>query len=91
MKGCVVVKKEELLVQQITDSVNGRFDSKTFCDAMSTEHRTLQQSFMREIVVPWIRRAASDDYRTDMRNEATHNLAKQLKKVLDESDGLPMI
>ena len=85
------MKKEELLVQQITNSVNGSFNSKTFCESMSREHRTLQQSFMREVVVPWIRCAASDDYRTDMRNEATHNLAKQLKKILDEADGLPLI
>ena len=78
--------KEEFIAHQITDAVNGSFDPEAFCQAMGHEHRTLQQSFMREIVVPFIRYAASKEYGTDDRNEDTHELAVYLTKCLDDSN-----
>lgn len=87
-------ESERNLARTITDAVNGSFNFNAFCEEMSLEHRTLQQNFMRDIVVPWINYAASEDYKkycTDARNEATHELAKNLKEVLDHSNGLPYI
>lgn len=53
------------------------FDYEGFCKAMSNEHRTLQQSFTR-LCIHWLCTCASDDYRYDGRNEASHEVAKAL-------------
>ena len=54
-----------------------------------TEHRTIQQSITR-FCIEWLKVCASDDYGYDGRNEASHEVAKEL---LDGKDvrGLPMI
>ena len=54
-----------------------------------TEHRTIQQSITR-FCIEWLRVCASDDYGYDGRNEASHEVAKEL---LDGKDirGLPFI
>ena len=66
------------LVKEITNYVN-TFSNKSgeFNEAMSNEHRTLQQSFTR-LALAWIEHVASDEYRHDGRNEASHNTCKQL-------------
>lgn len=65
-------------VKQVTDFVNSfSIDEKGFIEAMSSEHRTLQQSFTR-LVLKWIEHCASDEYRHDLRNEASHKISKQL-------------
>lgn len=48
-----------------------------FNNAMSCEHRTLQQSFTR-LCLQWLEHCASDDYRFDGRNEQSHKVAKVL-------------
>jgi hypothetical protein len=52
-------------------------DHEYFIKAMSREHRTLQQSATK-LMFQWIEYAASDDYRFDKRNEATHEICKQI-------------
>lgn len=52
-------------------------NAKFFCDAMSREHRTLQQNFTR-LMFAWLEYVASDAYRFDARNEASHKQAKQM-------------
>lgn len=62
------------LVKKITDFVNSySLDQDMFNDAMSREHRTLQQSFTR-LCLKWMEYVASDEYRFDGRNEASHDL-----------------
>jgi IS30 family transposase len=39
------VEKEKQLAEAITDALNGSFKSKEFCEAMSREHRYLQNEF----------------------------------------------
>lgn len=53
------------------------FDNDGFCDAMCRQHRTLQQNFTR-LCIAWLATCASDDYRYDGRNEASHEVAKAL-------------
>lgn len=50
-----------------------------FIELMTRRHRTLQQSFTK-LCFKWIEKAASDDYNTDGRNEASH---KTSKRVMD--------
>jgi hypothetical protein len=69
--------------QEITNSI---------LDAVSHEHRTLKQSFMRAIIIPIINHFANayEQGTYDARNEATCKLCYELKKVTDKHP-LPFI
>jgi hypothetical protein len=71
-------KQTKELVQEVSDYVNTFNDKgKEFCEAMSCEHRTLQQSFTK-LCLQWIEHCASVDYRTDGRNEQSQKIAREL-------------
>lgn len=74
-------EKAKELAGQITDYVNrgGRDCGKELAQALSLEHRTLQQSTMKTFL-EFVEFAASDDYRTDGRNEETKRTAKRILK-----------
>jgi len=75
------------LVEQITDFVNSySIDSDGFIEAMSREHRTLQQSFTR-LVLKWLEYVASDEYRYDGRNQGSHEIAKRIMRVWTTHNG----
>jgi len=61
-------------------------------DDISDQHRTLKQSFMRAIIVPFIEHFAKayEEGAYDLRNEATCKLCHELKKVTDKHP-LPFI
>ena len=64
--------------QKVAEMLNSfTFDYEGFCKAMGNEHRTLQQSFTR-LCIHWLCTCASDEYRYDGRNEASHEVAKAL-------------
>lgn len=66
------------LVIALSDYVNTFGDkSKEFSNAMSCEHRTLQQSFTK-LCLSWIEHVAKDEYRTDGRNEQSQKIAREL-------------
>jgi hypothetical protein len=68
----------EKLVEEITDFVNTySLRGDAFNEAMSREHRTLQQSFTR-LCLKWIEYVASDEYGFDGRNEASHDICKTM-------------
>ena len=74
-------------VQMVTDQVNtfSRIDSE-FCELMSKEHRTLQQSFTR-LCLQWIEYVASDDYKYDLRNQASHDVCRFiLQKTISKTE-----
>jgi hypothetical protein len=56
------------------------------CEAMIRHHRTIQQNFTR-LAVEWIKMCASDEYRTDGRNEASHKICSDLCNGLLELTG----
>lgn len=60
---------------------------------LENEHRTLQQAFMRNVIAPVIVHFAKQGELGyyDLRNEATVNTCKELKKVLDKNLGFPFI
>ena len=69
--------------QKVAEMLNSfTFDYEGFCKAMSSEHRTLQQSFTR-LCIHWLCTCASDEYRYDGRNEASHEVAKALIESQD--------
>ena len=85
------------LVNEITNFVNSFTpDEAKFIELMSREHRTLQQSFTR-LCLKWLEHIASDDYRTDDRNQGSHVTAKALieafnkQRGMDPSNYLPFI
>ena len=78
--------------EQVAEMLNVfGFDKDGFCDAMCRQHRTLQQSFTR-LCIAWLATCASDDYRYDGRNEASHEVAKALINSQDADFlGLPFV
>lgn len=77
--------------RKIGDMLNSfSFNSRAVAEYIAkTEHRTIQQSITR-FCIEWLKVCASDDYGYDGRNEASHEVAKEL---LDGKDirGLPMV
>lgn len=70
-------------VRKVSDMLNSfSFSSKDFCKEFTKEHRTIQQSLTR-LCVEWLCTCASDDYRFDGRNEASHKIAKALIESQD--------
>ena len=76
-------EKNKEQVAKVTEMLNSfTFDYEGFCKEMTREHRTLQQSFTR-LCIQWLCTCASDDYRYDGRNEASHEIAKALIESQD--------
>lgn len=70
--------REETAAKSLMDSVNSTtFDTQKFAEAVCRNHRTLQQSYFRTIVAV-IQLMASPDYGYDLRNEASHLIAKRI-------------
>ena len=67
------------------------WNPEKFAESTSYFHRTLQQELMKTIV-SIIRKMGDDDYNTDLRNRAAHELCKRIVEsgVLDEAH-LPFI
>lgn len=80
----------EQLATTIADSINYlSFDAMPFCNSMSTQHRTLQQSFTR-LCFAWIKFVASDNYETDARNFAAKEKCKEIVNSVEHLM-LPMV
>ena len=67
------------------------WNPERFAESTSYFHRTLQQELMKTIVAI-IRKMGDDDYRTDLRNKAAHEICKRIVEsgVLDDAH-LPFI
>lgn len=72
------IDRTQQAVTVISNFVNSYgHNSDLFNKLMANEHRTLQQSFTK-LVLKWLEFAASPEYRTDRRNEATKQTAQKL-------------
>lgn len=77
------MRNETENVRKVSDMLNSfSFDPEKFCEEFSKEHRTIQQNLTR-LCIHWLCTCASDDYRYDGRNEASHKLAKALMTSQD--------
>ena len=78
-------KEKAATVAHVVNSFT--FSYKDFCEAMSREHKTLQQNFTR-LCMAWIRHCASEDYakNTDGRNEASHTVCKAVTDTCSDAD-----
>ena len=71
-------EKSKDVIEKFGNLVNNfNFDSKSFIEAFTREHRTLQQNMFRAII-ELICFMASSEYRTDGRNQQSHDMAKML-------------
>lgn len=81
-------------VNKVSDMVNSMsFIPEEFCMHMAYEHRTIQQNFTR-LCLEWIKTCASDDYRHDDRNRASHVKCKEIVETMSKDpawDFLPYI
>lgn len=77
------MSRETENVAKVSDMLNSfSFNPEGFCKEFTKEHRTIQQSFTR-LCIHWLCTCASDDYRFDGRNEASHVIAKALIESQD--------
>lgn len=80
----IKMEKIQKLASEITDSVNSfSFDQKVFNQAISSEHRTLQQSFSR-MYLGWLEYVASEEYRTNVHNDTSKTLAIKIFSLLEK-------
>lgn len=76
------------LASKIAFDVND-LNLKEFCEAMTCQHRTYQQSFTR-LCVAWIQKLAEQGKQGyfDMRNQASVELAQE---IVEKVDGTKLI
>lgn len=78
----------------ISDMVNNMsFSPEELCKELTKDHRTLQQNFTR-LCLEWIKTCASDEYRYDERNKASHVKCKDIVDTMSKDtawDYLPFI
>ena len=90
-------------VSEISEILNSLFDvlnrmgseqdvETALENVIHSQHRTLQQNFMRNMIIPSIRVFAKmgEEGWTDLRNEASCKLAGELHKIADNT-GLPFV
>lgn len=87
-------EKGKELARMLRDSVNGgQIDVEAFVDSMMRGHRTLQQSVMRQLIVPLIW-AWADKYGErgfDLRNEETCRLCDKIRDAVGFEGDMPML
>lgn len=82
--------REYKAAKMLEDAVNSySFNPKRFAETLPYIHRTLQQSIFR-LVVAIINFMADDNYRTDDRNQAAHDISKKLVEILKD-ESIPFI
>ena len=76
--------KEKQLASTITDALNGCFDPKIFCEAMSREHRYLQHEFTN-LCLNWLAQCRNmcNEGNYDGRNEYACLMGKALWDYID--------
>jgi hypothetical protein len=80
-------ERTQEVVEALSRFVNTfTLDHVEFNKQMSTQHRTLQQSFTR-LCLLWLNHVASDEYRHDGRNQYSHETAKEIKDLLEKARG----
>lgn len=83
-------------LNEVFNSLNvlGRNGSETVREVFRTQHRTLQQQFMRVVIIPVLQTLseAHTTARTDPRNDAAARLATKMLAAVTEDDlYLPLI
>lgn len=85
------MRKKAMDVSDMLNSMG--FIPELFCVEMAKDHRTIQQNFTR-LCFEWIKLCASDEYRHDERNRATHVKCKAIVDTMSTDpawDFLPYI
>ena len=79
--------REYQAARKLEDALNTMsWEPEIFAQSVRTYHRTLQQELFRTIVAV-IKEMAADDYGVDLRNQASHDIAKRIVEtgILDEA------
>ena len=88
------MSRESENVRKVSDMLNSfSFSPEEFCKEFTKEHRTLQQNMTR-LCIAWIKTCASEDFRHDERNRASHVKCKEIVDTMSKDpawDYLPYI
>lgn len=82
-------RKTAIEVQTVVSNLlNGGGDRAIvdFITEANKDHRTLQQQFTK-LCLKWIEHCASNEYRTDARNEASHTVCKTMVEAFQSTKG----
>jgi len=81
------------LARRISDFLNHGGDAATLVENLMSDHRTLQQKLVREVVWPLLKAHAEAHARGwyDLRNEGTVTLAARLVDAAGEHVYLPFV
>ena len=88
--------EDEREVREVVSSVShlvnayGHEETDFFIREMGREHRTLQQGFTRLCRAWFLHLASLKEFQYDLRNEASVELAKKIRGVLEDNP-LPLI
>lgn len=78
-------KTAAIIMSTLVNTFNDRDAINGFVATMNSEHRTLQQTFTK-LTLKWIENVASNEYRTDGRNEDSKTYARELINKFRESN-----
>lgn len=78
--------KAQNIAREMSNFVNSYSNrNKEFNLEMANEHRTLQQSFTK-LCLQWIEYVASDEYRTDGRNQDSHDVCQKMVQAFQKEN-----
>ena len=77
----------EVLIHEVNKMGNDNLVGQVVKEELANAHRTLQQGFFKDIIVPVILQFSEqkENGYFDLRNEDTCNCAEKLKPILEES------
>ena len=84
----VLVKNSLEAIFRCLNGSNSKRIPETVRNVIATEHRTLQQAFFKQVVMPLVEQMAegAKTGRFDARNEVSCKCAKKMMDALDPSD-----
>lgn len=78
--------KAQNIAKEMSNFVNSySSDHIEFINEMGKDHRTLQQSFTK-LCLKWIEYVASDEYRTDGRNQDSHDVCQKMVQAFQKEN-----
>ena len=85
-ENCLILKGNDKENVKVAVSEMSRFvnnygvDLNAFCEVMSREHRTLQNTFTK-LCLTWLEYTSKEEYRTDPRNQTTKDISRKLMEL----------
>jgi hypothetical protein len=77
-------RNQKLVADLVSGMVNSSGGMEEFVEVLLKDHRTLQQSFVRNVIMPYLSRMA-ESRSFDARNQASVEFAKAVKPIIEQT------